>query len=287
MEAFARMKYLSRWPKRPVTWVEDGMLYISVPFTWNMPRVRHDIRGTGYKKVVLGGPGVYLVQHFYPDYLAGMGNVEVHYNYPGILQRINPQATRTTTGCSLHCKFCGIGAGVVEPGGLRELENWPDLPVLTDNNLLAASQSHFDKVIDRLKCHDFADFEQGLDPRLLTSYHAGRIAEVKHAIIRLAIDSQSEQESWLEAVDRLLSAGVAKYRVRSYALIGFNTDPGEAWARCQWIEARGIGALPMWFHQLDALEHNVVTEEQEKLGWDDFERRRIMQWFYHHKKAVC
>ncbi len=43
----------------------------------------------------------------------------------------------------------------------------------------------------------------------------------------------------------------------------------------------------MWFHPTNALENNVVTEKQAALGWNNFERRRIMQWFYKHKRAVA
>lgn len=95
------------------------------------------------------------------------------------------------------------------------------------------------------------------------------------------------REDWEQAFDRLRSAGVTKKSIRSYALIAFDSDPAEAWERCKWIEAHGIKPLPMWFHRLDALAHNVVTPEQTALGWTDYERRRIMQWFYQHKEAVA
>ena len=217
------MKSSSRWPKRPTTWIADRVLYISVPFTWNMPGIRRLLRSSSYlwDNVVIGGPGVYLTLHYSPGFLDGIPCVKVGDSYPGVLQRVNPLATRTTTGCLFQCVFCGVGNGVIEPGGFRELPDWPDLPVITDNNLLAASEKHFDRVIDRLKLSGvgngviepggfrelpdwpdlpvitdnnllaasekhfdrvidrlkligWADFEQGLDPRLLTDYHAGR-----------------------------------------------------------------------------------------------------------------
>jgi len=170
------MKSSSRWPKRPTTWIADRVLYISVPFTWNMPGIRRLLRSSSYlwDNVVIGGPGVYLTLHYSPGFLDGIPCVKVGDSYPGVLQRVNPLATRTTTGCLFQCVFCGVGNGVIEPGGFRELPDWPDLPVITDNNLLAASEKHFDRVIDRLKLIGWADFEQGLDPRLLTDYHAGR-----------------------------------------------------------------------------------------------------------------
>jgi hypothetical protein len=200
---------------------------------------------------------------------------------------VNPLATRTTTGCRGGCPYCGIGKGLIEPGGFQELEDWPDLPMLNDNNVLAASQSHFDRVIDRLKVHGWADFEQGLDPACLTEYHAGRLAEIKKPMIRLALDRLVKKEVWEVAWENLRRAGVTKASIRSYALIGFDSDPSEAWSRCEWIEGHGIKVLLMWFHELNSLEHNIVTEKQLALGWTDYERRRIMQWFYQHKKAVA
>jgi hypothetical protein len=40
----------------------------------------------------------------------------------------------------------------------------------------------------------------------------------------------------------------------------------------------------MWFHELDALKVNVVSDQQRRLGWNDFERRKIMGWYYQHVK---
>jgi hypothetical protein len=42
----------------------------------------------------------------------------------------------------------------------------------------------------------------------------------------------------------------------------------------------------MWFTELDALERNKVTDKQKALGWNDYERRRIMGWFYKHRETA-
>lgn len=269
------------WPKQPISWIKNRTFYISIPFTWNLPDVRKELtqRSLFWDRVIVGGPAVYLMPNFFTD----MDYVSVGYEMPGILQRVNPMATRTTRGCVRNCGFCGVRE--IE-GEFREFFDWPGLPIICDNNLLAASQPHFDRVIDRLKPWGWADFNQGLDCRLLTQYHADRIAEIRKPIVRLALDDMRQTEEWEIAFSKLRKAGIAKKNIRSYALIGFNSDHGEAWQRCEWIEGHKILALPMWFHPLDALKKNQVTREQEKLGWSDYERRRIMQWFYQHKKAV-
>jgi hypothetical protein len=278
---------MNDWPKKPYSWIVDRILHISIPFTWNLPGIRSMLqqRSFFWDCAVIGGPAIELL----PDFFDDIEYVTIGHSYSGVLQKINPLATRTTTGCIRHCKYCAIGTGKVESGGLKCLDDWPDLPLICDNNLLAAPIEHFDKVVNRLKKHDGVDFNQGLDSRLLTDYHANRIKEIsglKKRGIRLALDDMIYSDIWGTAVEKLKHAGIAKRNISSYALIGFNSDPSEAWARCEWIEKQGPMVLPMWFHKLDQLERNIITPEQESLGWNDYERRKIMQWFYHHKRAV-
>jgi len=216
-----------------------------------------------------------------PDYFDGLEHVTRKKHYAGILQKINPMATKTTIGCPNLCRFCKVGQS--RKGFFAELNNWPDFPVLTDNNLLAASSNHFDKVIDRLKKWGWCDFNQGLDIRLLSSYHAKRIAEIKKPIVRLSLDSLAYKAMWQIAYDRLRSAGIAKANIRSYVLIGYNDDPITAWDKCNWIEKHGIKVFPMWFHPLDAMKHNVITDNQQTLGWNKKTQREIMGFFYQHR----
>ena len=268
------------WPRGPTSWFADHCLYVSVPFTWNLPALRQRLmqRSFEYNSAIVGGPAIDLIPSAFHD----LPHVATGHVMPGILQRINPLATRTTTGCIRKCSFCGIGIGKIEAGGFRELDDWPDLPVICDNNLLAASMPHFEKVIDRLVRHGWADFNQGLDARLLTREHAILLAQIRRPMIRLALDRQEDAGEWNCAFHTLTAAGIAKANIRSYCLIGFNDTPDNAWHRCNWIEEHGIKALPMWFHALDQLKANIVSPEQATLGWTNEERKRIMRWFYKH-----
>jgi len=267
------------WPRREYEWIENEALHISVPFTWCLPRVQKRIAST-WMPVKVGGPAVELM----PDYLKG---AEIGHDDPKILQRINPLATRTTAGCPFRCKFCGIGRGFIERGGFRELADFAAGPVICDNNLLAASPRHLERVVGMLRAFGWADFNQGLDASLVTQEIADLIATIGKPIIRMALDSQGEKEVWERAYERWRKAGTAKNRIRSYVLIGFDSGPEDAWGRCEWVEKHGALALPMWFHGLNELKENIVTDNQVALGWTDYERRRIMQWFYQHKRAVA
>lgn len=271
------------WPKAPTSWTERRILHISIPFTWNLPVVRDLLLQKSFlwDMAFVGGPAIALM----PEFLKGIPKVTIGETMPGVLQRVNPQATRTTVGCPNACAFCGVKRINAERS-FRELEDWPDLPVIVDDNLFAASQKHFDKVIDRLIKWGWCDFNQGVDSRLLTDYHAERIAQIKKPMIRLALDSMAYADDWMKAVDLLRQAGIAKGNIRSYALVGFNSNPAEAWERCQFIEKHVDKVLPMWFHPLDAMISNTVTLTQKSFGWSHFERRKLFEWFYKHKRVV-
>ena len=274
------------WPKKPIYWQIDRTLKVFIPFTWELPGVLARLRQRSlfWDDAIVGGPAVELM----PGFFSSLDYVTEGHDEPGVLQRVNPLATRTTNGCIRRCGFCAIGTGKVEAGKFRELKEWPDLPMVTDNNLLAASKKHFDKVIDRLKVHGWADFNQGLDSRLLTDYHAKRLAELKHkdTRVRLALDHMDYSDEWQEAYDRLRAVGLPKRNISSYCIVAFNSAPKESWQRCEWVESHGIMALPQWYHGLDQLEKNIVTDEQVKLGWTDEGRKEIMGYYYKHRGKV-
>lgn len=269
------------WPKKTTYWIDDRVLYASVPFTWELPIVESYLKQSSslWESAVVGGPAVSLM----PNFFDSLQQVSIGVDYPGVLQKINPMATKTTVGCVRSCEFCAVP--YIE-GRFKELDDWPDNPVLIDNNLFASSIEHFDKVIERLVSHGWADFNQGVDSRLLHKHHAIQIKRIHNPTVRLALDSLSYTDQWECSLQVLRDVGLPKKCIRSYALIAFDSDPGESWDRCGWIENHGIKVLPMWFHELDAMKPNVVTDKQKDMGWNDFERRRIMQWFYQHKKAV-
>ena len=268
------------WPRNITEWHEGETGYLSVPFTWLLPRARDRIRQADMftRQWKVGGPAVRLMLDYFAE-----EPCEILGDMPGVLQRVNPNATRTTVGCVRRCAFCGVRR--IE-GAFRELDDWPDKPVLCDNNLLAASEGHFRRVVKRLRKHGWCDFNQGLDARLLTAEHARLIASIGKPMCRLALDHDRDRDTWATAVERLRTAGIAKSRIRSYVICGFDGSVDEDWERCQFVESFGLMALPMWYHPLDAMHKNVVTREQGALGWTVRRRQNLMGWFYKHRRPV-
>jgi len=276
-------RHAVEWTKGITKWSVGHTLFASIPFTWDLHAFLRQCETVDmfHSSVVIGGPAVKLAQHIQPDIFRDLPDwVTIGDKCDGALQRMNPQATRTTVGCIRKCSFCAVP---ITEGDFQELEDWPDLPVICDNNLLAASQAHFDKVCDRLEKHTWCDFNQGLDARLLTDYHAERIGRLRGAIVRLALDHSSTIAQWCNAWNTLRKYKVAKSRIRTYVLCGFKDNPHDAWARCEIAEHDGGMALPQWYHPLDATTYNACLQCHIDCGWDGKQRDNIMQYYYQHR----
>jgi len=239
------MKAKTTWPKKPYRWEVDDTLFISVPFTWNLPALRVELM-TGNlmaRRIIVGGPAVKLM----PEYLADVATIGG--DDLSALRRVNPQATRTTVGCPNHCGFCAVPR---ISGEFRELDTWEPAPIVCDDNLLACARAHFDKVIDSLKQIKGVDFNQGLDARLMTTYHAGRLAELD-AMIRVSWDSKSCELPVRRALEYLTSAGIPTSRIRCYVLVGWRDTPEDVLYRCETLTGLGVRPNVQRYEPLDAL----------------------------------
>jgi len=264
------------WPKGPFFWRGESRNYCSIPFTWNIKPVRKFIAKHGGLWSI-GGPACDLIPFAFSD----MQNVMAGGGFSGILQKLNPHATRTTTGCPNSCQFCGIGQKLIEPF-FDELDDWPDLPIICDNNLLGASERHLQRVFERLRWWGWADFNQGLDCRKITPEIASELNSIGKPIARIALDGWSVAGSWVKAINLLREAGFPKRRIHSYVMIGYGDEPARDIDRIQFAKNILSPACvnAMWFHELDAVKSNVTTENQAAYGWSDRLRIDTMRWSY-------
>lgn len=256
------------WSKRPVEWIEEGVAHISVVFTWDLPRAYSRcawLRAQGYR-VLAGGPAVMAR----PDYLAQVA--EIGADYPDAVRLHNPLGTFTSRGCIRQCAFCNVHR--VE-GGIRELPDWPVRPIVCDANLLACSQAHFDRVIDRLKPLSGVDFNQGLDAQLVTSYHASRLAELRIEVVRLSWDDVNDEPYVMRAIEILRRAGFGLKRIRVYVLLGYADGPDDVLYRLETLKAMGIRPNPQRFEPINALRRNQYVAP----GWTHYQLGAFMRYW--------
>lgn len=250
-----------------VEWEEEDTAYLSVVFSWQLSRAFQRAiwyRAMGYH-VRAGGPAVDLNPSALADVAEVGGEIDA-------LPRHNPKATFTTRGCIRRCEFCAVPK--IE-GEFRELDDWPVRPTVCDNNFLASSKPHFDSVIDKLKPLSDIDFNQGLDSRLLTAYHARRLTELKLRVVRLAWDDTAYEGQFMRAYETLRGAGIPASIIRVYVLIGFNDTPEDALYRLQTIKDLGAWPNPMRYQPLNVSTRNGYVAAT----WTERQLRDYMRYW--------
>lgn len=255
---------MNQWRKGIASWRIGRNLYLSVPFTWLLPEARQ-IAKAHKGPVFGGGPAVALM----PEILSDVAVLDEPPPIPPVLMH-NPLATFTTRGCPRGCPWCAVPK--IE-GEFRELKRWAARPVICDNNLLAASQKHFDRVIDSVKRFRHVDFNQGLDARLFTPHHARRIAELRSAKVRFAFDKLGMEGPVVDAVALARQHGLNDIGV--YCLIGFRDTPEEARYRLEAVRRWSLRPNPMRYQPLDCLSKNSYVAP----GWTESELRRMMSYY--------
>ena len=252
---------MNQWRKDIATWRIGETLYLSVPFTWLLERAEQ-VAGAWHGPVIAGGPAVSLMGC--PGW-AKMGKSPVE---PLLFH--NPCATFTTRGCPNCCAFCAVPK--IE-GEFRELPEWRHAPVICDNNLLAASRKHIERVIESLKPFPACDFNQGLDARLFNAWHADLITTLRNPMVRFSLDSNKDVDIVAMAIERARTAGLKHIGV--YVLIGYNDTPDDARARLEFVRSMGIRPNPMRYQPLNARHKNEYVAP----GWTADELQRMTRYY--------
>lgn len=257
----------SNWASGFIEWTEGNTAFLSVVFSWQLQEAYQRAvwwRQLGYE-VKAGGPAVALNSSIISD----VADIECILS---ALARHNPDATFTSRGCIRKCSFCAVPK--IE-GELVELDDWPIRPIVCDNNLLACSRKHFDSVIDKLKGVSDVDFNQGLDARLLTKYHAGRLAELKLKYVRLAWDHIKTENQFLESFQTLMNTGIPPSKIRVYVLFGFHDTPEDTLYRMKTIRKLKALPNPQRYQPLDAKNKNKYIDP----NWTKRELKRYSRYW--------
>lgn len=253
MNPWQKKRRANNWSTGYLQWHHGDTVYISATFSWQLQQAYANATfwAAEGNHVVAGGPAV----DYQPAFLAHVADCSR--SLPDAIARHNPNATFTTRGCIRQCPFCAVPT--IE-GPFHEIPDFTPRPIVCDNNFLASSQTHFDRVIDALKPLSGIDFNQGLDARLLTKYHANRLAELDTQCIRLAWDTLAYESAFRNAWNTLRHAGFAKRHIRAYVLFNFTDTPQDALYRFRTIW-RDLGSYP-WpqrYQPLDTPKKNTYV----------------------------
>lgn len=242
-----------QWHKGIAQWQVGDTLYLSVPFTWLVEEAEKiAIKHKG--KVLMGGPGFMR-----PTHCEGFDPILFH----------NPCATFTTRGCPNRCSFCAESK--LEPE-FYEIPDFRPAPVICDNNLLAASRKHLERVVDKLKVFPFVDFNQGLEARRFKPEIAELLGQL-NCHVRFAFDSWGQEAAVKDAID--LCRKRTTKNISVYYLIGYNDDPESARARLELARSWGVLPNPMRYQPLDAKEKNSYVHP----NWTERELLDTMRYY--------
>lgn len=258
---------MTNWSGGFVEWLEGDIAYLSVVFSWLLPKAykrSKELNKLGYK-VIAGGPAVMYNFNYLKDI------AEIKDNIP-TLWRHNPEATFTSRGCIRDCPFCIVTK--IEPE-YEELNDWPVLPIVCDNNFLACSSKHFNSVIDKLKPLQGIDFNQGLDARLMTQEKANRLAELDLQFVRLSWDWIGIEKQYLKAFQMIRNAGIPAKKIRTYVLLGFNDTPEDALYRLETVKKLGAWPYPMRYQPLDVMKRNGYVSS----NWTDRQLKDYVRYW--------
>jgi hypothetical protein len=166
----------------------------------------------------------------------------------------------STRGCIRSCGFCAVPKLEGKPFTIRPSTRIKHLVhpdhkrvILWDNNVLG--EAHFPDVVQELKdLNAEADFNQGLDARLVTDEVALALRDLRVPTIRFAYDFVSMRTQVKEAIIRLGKAGFGNRRFRHvtcYVLYNYKDTPHDLFERVRDLLAWGVAAYPMRYQPLN------------------------------------
>jgi len=265
------------WHKDILSWQWDRTLYLSVVFTWDLPRARH-MAHCHKGPVRAGGPAVSLL----PAYLADVADVDTPLEMEA-LPLHNPFATRTSDGCPRTCAFC-----INRDRPLNLLGDFRPAPLVCDDNFLATPLAHQERAIERLASLPFVDCNQGLDARLFTTDTACLLARLRHVRLRFAWDIPAQETDVRRAVTIARDAGHSD--IRCYVLVGFPAaydTPEYALYRCETLREMGVTLpnvqrfQPVRVDAAHGIKQNHLLRKNSYVApaWTDHELRRQTRYW--------
>lgn len=210
----------------PLFPLPDLPVEVSITFSWDRLRGKRLLEAwyaRGCRDVRIGGPG-WSPKHYEDDFVPG--------------RFIKKGVTFTSRGCSKQCPWCLAWRN---EGRLREI-NITSGYIIQDNNLLACSRPHVEKVFAMLaEQKEPANFAGGLDIDYLEPWHVEAFKRLRIAKCGLwvACDRDKDLARLDKAKDLLSDFSIEKKRC--YVLVGFGGETqDQAQRRCEAVLAKGF-----------------------------------------------
>ena len=168
--------------------------------------------------------------------------------------------TVTSRGCVNACPWCLVSK---REGKLREIANFAVGNIIQDNNFLACSREHREKVYEMLKSQRQIDFRGGMESEFLTDWDVEQMRGLKISALWLACDSKARIKPFLKAAEKLVRAGFSQNVIRCYALIGDDISENEE--RLRTIYRAGALPFAQLFQPSEWREYPVEWKRFQRL----------------------
>jgi len=196
-------------------------IHISVAFTWDLDKANWlKKQWQMIAPVKIGGPAI--------DGEPTNGFKVGMYLKKGI--------TITSRGCHFRCPWCLVKQDLIE------MDDFPQGNIIQDNNLLACSLPHIDKVFQMLSHQRAIEFSGGLDPRFIFDKTVEALRGLKIHQLWLSFD-HPDRTIYLKRAVQKLKKYFTRNKIRCYVLVGYYGDTIEK-AEMRLRKAWEIGTLP-------------------------------------------
>jgi len=232
----------------PMDYNISNIVYASAIFSWDLPYLREVAKDSEFwnKPLIVGGPAVTHNK----SKLETSINAVIHYEHEAEHIKGSFPMGWTSRGCIRSCPWCIVPS--IEGNVMNEYQDISYTPLILDNNFLACSESHIEKVL-QLYAGKKVDWNQGLDARLYTPGFRQIVSKynVKPTVWRFAYDSGGVGRYVQRAIEDLKLAGIPYNRIRVYLLFNYNENHAEARHRAEEIISWGASPWPMSYKPLD------------------------------------
>ncbi len=238
---------LAFFGKPPLGDLPDVPVFVSCTFTWDIPWAFELYEEWSF---------LWRRKHS-PVWVGGPAFKDTDGEFtPG--QFLKHGITITSRGCPKRCPWCFVPN---REGPLRELAVIEPGNIVADNNLLACSRPHIERVFTMLRDQKAVQFKGGMDIDYLQPWHIDLLKTIKLKSLFVACDCDEHLSRLDKAADLLADFSIEKKRC--YVLVGANSESqDQAKRRCEAVLAKGF--LP--FAQL----YRGPSSGKSRGGWRDF-----------------